>query len=445
MQIIKKNTADIKGYDRNARTHSDEQVRQIANSISEFGFNNPILLDDTNTIIAGHGRLAAAQQLGMQEVPCIILSHLSDAQRRAYILADNKIALNSGWDKSILKAELADLEGIIDLSLLGFGEIELAELLPIEPLPGNTDPDDVPSPGASVCQPGDVWELGRHRLLCGDSTSYASWNQLLGHGHEKLSWVWTDPPYNVNYGNKAAMLNKKNKGGRSTASIINDDLPAAEFLAFLQKSFAALFSSMADGAAIYVAHSETERASFTRSFIESGFKLSTCLIWKKSQMVLGRSDWQYIHEPILYGWKPGAAHYWAGGRKKTTVQELLSAHAIAQEDGTISIVFGDDILTLAADALVDSHPSTFLSVPKPSKNDVHPTMKPVELIERCLRASARPGSIGGDPFGGSGSTLIAAERLGLSSRLIELSPKYCDVIITRWQNFTGEQAVLKNK
>lgn len=237
-------------------------------------------------------------------------------------------------------------------------------------------------------------------------------------------------------------MNKKQKGHRNCDRILNDHMPANEFYSFLISVFSAIHGVMEKGASIYVAHSETERASFTRSFIETGFKLASNIIWKKNQLVLGRADWQYIHEPILYGWKTGGPHHWVGGRKNVTVQESLDATMLSRtEDGNLLINVGDDIVEISSSSVVNVHPSSIISINKPQKNDVHPTMKPVELVERCLRFSAKPDSIGGDAFGGSGTTLIAAERLGLSARLMELSPKYCDVIVTRWQNFTGRKAI----
>jgi DNA modification methylase len=257
-----------------------------------------------------------------------------------------------------------------------------------------------------------------------------------------MQWVWTDPPYNVNYGDKAASLNKAHKGHRNCSKIMNDNMSTEKFLLFLRSMFVAVHDCMDPGAAIYVAHAETERANFTVAFLHAGFKLSTNIIWKKNQLVLGCSDWQYIHEPILYGWKTGAAHHWVGGRKNVTVQEIGETVGVTRtESGTWLIPAGDEILELERDAVVAVHPTTVLSVPKPQRNDVHPTMKPVALVERCLRFSAPSGSVGADAFGGSGTTLIAAERLGLRSRLMEMDPKYCDVIVKRWQNYTGISAV----
>lgn len=334
LKIIPRKPLELRGYERNARTHDEAQINQIVASIREFGFNNPILVDETDTIIAGHGRLAAALRMGLEQVPCIVLAHLSEVQRRAYILADNKIALNAGWDAGLLSLELADLQGDLDLSVLGFSAGELAELMPLEPGEGLTDPDQVPDgPAEPRVQLGDIWNLGNHRLLCGDCTDSASWLALLA--GELLSMVWTDPPYNVNYGDKAKFVSRKDKAHRNTDKILNDHLSARDFRCFLERSFAALFTSSRSGAPVYVAHSETERETFTGSFLGAGFKLSSNLIWKKSSLVLGRSDYQYIHEPILYGWKPGAAHPWYGGRKQTTVLEALEpifGH-IQQADG----------------------------------------------------------------------------------------------------------------
>ena len=345
MQIIQKKITDLAGYSRNARTHDAEQVQQIAASIREFGFNNPILVDNDSTIVAGHGRLAAARQLGMDQVPCIVLGHLTDTQRRAYVIADNKIALNAGWDKQLLALEMGELRPHIDLALLGFMEKEVLELLPMEPTTGRVDPDAVPPPPeTAITTSGDLWILGNHKLLCGDSTIPADWNTLLA-GNERLSWFWTDPPYNVNYGDKAESLNNAQKGHRNCDRILNDHMPAEDFYRFLLAVFSAVFSSMDKGAAIYVAHSETERASFTSAFVQAGFKFSTNIIWKKNQLVLGRSDYQYIHEPIIYGWKPGAGHHWVGGRKQTTVIDLArSCELITTDRGTVMFPFGDQVL-----------------------------------------------------------------------------------------------------
>lgn len=329
MQVVQRDPKMLRGYDRNARTHSAGQVEQIVSSIREFGFNNPILIDETDTIIAGHGRLAAALKMGLRTIPCIVLGHLTEAQRRAYILADNKIALNSGWDANLLALELADIAKLgQDVSLLGWDEREMAQLMPLRPGDGLTGPDDVPPvPEVPVTKTGDVWALGDHLLLCGDSTEKTSWDTLLKGG--LLDVVWTDPPYNVNYDDKVTALSKTDKAQRNKDKILNDNLPAEQFRRFLAKVYSALFSAVRSGCPIYVAHSETERAAFTAEFLAAGFKLSSAIIWKKSQLVIGRSDYHFIHEPILYGWKPGAGHPWFGGRKNVTVQEFSEANGIA--------------------------------------------------------------------------------------------------------------------
>lgn len=444
MEIVYRNPKILRGYERNARTHSDDQIDQIAASIREFGFNNPILIDDTDTIVAGHGRLAAALKIELYTVPCIVLSHLTDAQRRAYILADNKLALNAGWDAKLLSMELADIAALgVEVSLVGWDEKELAQLLPLLPGDGLTDPDAMPSlPDEPVSKHGDVWILGEHRLLCGDSTESQSWKTILG--EDRLEAVWTDPPYNVNYGDKAEALSKRDKGHRNVSKIINDNLPSEQFRIFLAKVYAALFSNSRPGCPVYVAHSETERASFTAEFIAAGFKLASAIIWKKSQLVLGRSDYHFIHEPMLYGWKPGAAHPWFGGRKNVTVQEFAGANGIesAGDRGGYMFQVGDSMVVVRDGAMLEVYPTTVMSEPKPQRSVEHPTMKPVALVERCLINSARPGAIVGDAFGGSGTTLIAAERLGMRARLIEMSPRYCDVIVNRWQEYTGREAEL---
>lgn len=431
-------------YVRNARTHSQDQVAKIAGSIKEFGFTNPILVDGANGIIAGHGRLAAARLLGLKRVPAIELGHLSDAQKRAYIIADNRLALDAGWDLELLRAEFADLQSEgFDISLTGFTDKEIAEILEPEVLENGKDPEDAPPlPPEPHSKLGDTWILGPHRVRCGDSTSVTDWDALLG--DELLDVVWTDPPYNVAYGDKAEFMNKggNTKGHRNTSRILNDDMDDASFRDFLSGFYSALFTKMKPGAAIYVAHAETERANFTRQFIDSGFKLSTCLIWRKNALVLGRSDWQYIHEPILYGWKPGSAHRWYGGRKQVTVNEWGSRGPVHQgEDGKWRIVVGDTVLIVDGQASIEESPGSLIYADKPKVNDVHPTMKPVELIEKQLKFSARSGDIVGDAFGGSGSTLMAAERLGMCARLMELSPGYVDVICRRWAQYTGRVPV----
>lgn len=381
-------------YARNARTHDEGQVSQIAGSIAEFGFVNPILVGDDNVIIAGHGRLLAAQQLGLEKVPVIVLGHLTEAQRRALVIADNKIAENAGWNEELLQLELAELRDLdFDLDLIGFSDEELDALLESEPEAGLTEDDAVPEIEAqAVSRTGDLWILGGHRLLCGDATSADDMAMLMD--SQLADMVFTDPPYNVDYGNSA-----KDKMRGKDRRILNDNLGEG-FYGFLKAALANLLE--VTKGACYVAMSSSELDTLQQAFRDAGGKWSTFIIWAKNTFTLGRSDYQRQYEPILYGWREGADHFWCGARDQGDVW--------------------------------------FFN--KPAKNDLHPTMKPVELVERAVRNSSKSWDIILDPFGGSGSTLIACEKSGRQARLIELDPKYVDVIIRRWQEFTGEDAVL---
>ncbi len=422
--------ASLKPYEKNARTHSAEQVEQLTRSIREFGFTNPLLVDEQDRIIAGHGRLQAALALKMAEVPVIILAGLTDAQRRALILADNKIALNSGWDLKLLTEELADLKlDGYDLTLTGFSLEEIDAMTPV--VVDERDPDDAPDlPAEPKTKPGDVYVLGPHRLVCGDSTSMENIDRLMQGALADV--CWTDPPYNVAYETKAG-------------KIANDDLDDGEFRDFLSGAYGCAFAVMKPGAAIYVAHADTEGLNFRATFRAAGFKLSGCLIWRKDSLVLGRMDYQPIHEPILYGWKPGSRHRWYGGRKLTTMIDLDQERMPfkRRDDGKYEIRLGDTVMVIDGAATIEELVPSVINEPKPKRSDGHPTMKPVALIERMLRNSARPGDIVLDLFGGSGSTLMAAERLGMCARLSELDPGYCDVIVGRWESYTGRKAVLE--
>ena len=388
-------TAKLLPYARNARTHSEEQVAQIAASIAEFGFTNPILAGSDGVIVAGHGRLAAAQKLGLDAVPVVVLDHLTPTQRRALVIADNRIAENAGWDDELLRVELEGLqdEGF-DLDLTGFDADALAELLADdEPdSEGQTDDDAVPEVSETpVSRPSDVWQLGPHRLLCGDATVAESYEALLD--GKAVDMVFTDPPYNVNYANSA-----KDKLRGKDRAILNDNLGDG-FHAFLQAALTPMVAHCRG--AIYVAMSSSELDTLQSAFRAAGGKWSTFIIWAKNTFTLGRADYQRQYEPILYGWPEGGERHWCGDRDQGDVWQIK----------------------------------------KPQKNDLHPTMKPVELVERALRNSSRPGNVVLDPFGGSGTTLIAAEKSGRVARLIELDPKYADVIVRRWQDWSGKQAI----
>ena len=436
--------AALAPYARNSRTHSKEQIAQIARSIQEFGFTNPVLIDGQGGIVAGHGRVLAAQSIGVGSVPCLRVDWLTEAQKKAYVIADNQLALQAGWDNDILSAEIKELQQDgFALDLLGFSNEDLDSMLGIADEVSGKDPEDCPPPVTDpVSVLGDVWNLGMHRLICGDCTTPTAMAALMD--SEMADVCWTDPPYNVAYGDKAEFLNNGDNGRtqRNTSRILNDDMDDASFAQFLGDFYRAAFTVMKPGAAIYVAHAETERSNFTREMLNNGFKLSGVVIWRKNTLVLGRSDYQWIHEPILYGWKIGGAHRWFGGRKKTTIEHMGDGSPfVKRADGKWELHLGGGIFVVEGKAEIEELLTSVIVEDKPRRNDVHPTMKPVALIERMLRNSAQSGDIVLDCFGGSGSTLMAAERLQMKARLSELSPNYVDVIIRRWQEYTGQRAI----
>ncbi len=387
-------TEKLVPYARNARTHSEEQVAQIAASIVEFGFTNPILAGSDGVIVAGHGRLAAAQKLGLDTVPVVVLDHLTPTQRRALIIADNRIAENAGWDDAMLRIELQSLqEDGFNLDITGFDDDAMAEIMAGEEttVDGQTDDDAVPEVSATpISRPGDVWELGNHRLVCGDATDPKSYELLMADA--KADMVFTDPPYNVDYANSA-----KDKMRGKDRPILNDNLGDG-FYDFLLAALTPMLERCAG--ASYIAMSSSELDTLQQAFRAAGGKWSTFIIWAKNTFTLGRADYQRQYEPILYGWPEGQNRHWCGDRDQGDVWNIK----------------------------------------KPQKNDLHPTMKPVELVERAIRNSSRPGDIVLDPFGGSGTTLIATEKTGRIGWLIELDPKYVDVIVRRWQDWSGQEA-----
>ncbi|QQN40317.1 site-specific DNA-methyltransferase [Acinetobacter sp. CS-2] len=389
-------TVDLIPYANNSRVHSDEQVNQIAASIKEFGFLNPIIIDGDNGIIAGHGRVMAANKLGIKELPCVDASHLTEAQKKAYVIADNKIALNSDWDNDLLRVELEGLQELdFDLSLTGFNEDELGDLLNVELLPEyeeDADGEVIEPPAEPKTKEGDVWILGKHRLMCGDSTSIDALEKLC---NDQLVDMWlTDPPYNVAYEGKT----------KDALTIKNDSMGDDDFRQFLRDCYVAADAVMKPGAAFYIWHADLEGYNFRGAAKDANWKVRQCLIWKKSTLVMGRQDYHWKHEPCLYGWKDGAGHLWASDRKQTTILEF----------------------------------------DKPSRNGEHPTMKPVDLFSYCLLNNTKGGDIVLDSFGGSGTTIIACEKDGRVGYLMELDPKYCDVIINRWQTLTGKEATLES-
>jgi len=392
MKITVKKVAELIPYVNNSRTHSDDQVAQIAASIKEFGWTNPILVDGENGIIAGHGRLMAARKLGHTEVPTIELKDLTEAQKKAYVIADNKLALNAGWDNDVLKIELQNLQELgFDLDLLGFDAKELDALLEPEQIEGLTDEDAVPEvPEEPKTKLGDIYQLGKHRLMCGDSCSTNDMEKLCD-GQLVDMWL-TDPPYNVAY-----------EGGTGL-TIKNDDMGDEQFRQFLRDAYVTADLVMKPGAVFYIWHADSEGYNFRGAAKDAGWQVRQCLIWKKSSLVMGRQDYHWKHEPCLYGWKDGAGHLWASDRKQTTILEFE----------------------------------------KPSRNGEHPTMKPVALFEYQMLNNTKGGDIVLDSFGGSGTTLLAAEKNGRKAYLMELDPKYCDVIVKRWEDFTGKKAILLN-
>ena len=377
---------------RNARTHSETQIAQIAGSIAEFGFVNPVLVGDDGVLVAGHGRILAARKLGLHEAPVIVLAHLTPTKRRALMIADNQIALNAGWNEEMLSAELASLkEEAFDLELLGFDDADLDRLLatPLEELQSAYEAPEPPT--EPISRLGDIWICGQHRVLCGDATVLSDVEKLLA--GELADMAFTDPPYNVNYANSA-----KDKLRGKDRPILNDAL-GDDFGAFLYDACVNLLT--VTKGAVYVCMSSSELDALQKAFRAAGGKWSTFVIWAKNTFTLGRADYQRQYEPILYGWKDGADHYWCGARDQGDVW------------------FFD----------------------KPAKNDLHPTMKPIALVERAIRNSSKSRDIVLDLFGGSGTTMIAAERTERRARLVELDPKYVDVIVQRWQEATGGSAL----
>ena len=386
--------ADIKDlipYARNARTHSDEQVAQIAASIKEFGFLSPIIISKDNTILCGHGRFYAAQKLGLEKVPCIKEEYLTETQKRAYILADNKLSLNAGWDNEMLAVELAELQNEdFDLGLTGFDEKELADLFDNGSTDGVEDDDydlDAALNKAAFVKHGDVWTVGRHKLMCGDATSEEDVNTLMG--DKKANLIVTDPPYNVAFESSDGL------------SIKNDKMENNKFYEFLLAAFKNMASHLEKGGAAYVFHADTEGLNFRKAFIDAGFHLSGCCIWVKNSLVLGRSDYQWQHEPVLYGFLQNGKHYWSknAGRSQTTIWNF----------------------------------------DKPKKNKNHPTSKPLDLLAYPIGNSSQENAIVIDTFGGSGSTLMTCEQTNRTCYMMELDEKYASVILRRYVEDTGNE------
>lgn len=384
MNIINKNIKDIVEYKNNPR-NNDNAVEYVVKSIREFGFKVPLVIDKNNVIVTGHTRYKAAKILKMSEIPCIVAEDLTEEQIKAFRLVDNKSSELANWDIDLLNFELNEIKDI-DMEIFNF---EIDDVL-------NEAIDDdyeISIPKEPKTKLGDIYKLGNHYLMCGDSTNKADVSKLMNNNQADL--VITDPPYNVDYEGKT----------EDSLKIMNDHLENSKFYDFLKASYDNLYKNTKEGGAIYVFHADTEGLNFRKAFIESGYKLAQCLVWAKNTFVMGRQDYQWAHEPILYGWKLGAGHYFIKDRNLKTVLEFN----------------------------------------KPSRNAEHPTMKPIELIAYLIRNSSQSKNIVLDLFGGSGSTLIACEQLNRICFMMELDPKYCDVIVERWEKFTNQKAEIINE
>lgn len=393
LKIQYKTIKDLIPYARNSRTHSDAQVAQIAASIKEFGWTNPVLLDGENGIIAGHGRVLAAQKLGQKEVPTIELSHLSDSQKRAYIIADNKLSLNAGWDNDMLFTEFTELRDAgYDLGLTGFLNEEIAALTPEVINEGLVDEDETPEPPVEPkTKPGDIYQLGNHRLMCGDSTSIDAVDKLMA--GQKADMVFTDPPYGMSYDG--------GRGKKQFGMIKNDDAQGENLILLVRDALSTAKTSSKEGASAYVCFPWRTYAEFESAMQSCGFAINSCIVWDKKSVGLGHQDYRPQHEFIFYS--KGGQFY--GDRSQSDVWYMSRGNTSAY---------------------------------------IHPTQKPVELIEKAIKNSSKAGDVVIDCFGGSGSTIIACQKTNRAARLMELDPKYCDVIVERWEKFTGKKAVLLN-
>nr|DAX61012.1 MAG TPA: adenine specific DNA methyltransferase [Caudoviricetes sp.] len=422
---------------RKALTPEDREYQKIKRSIEEFGYVDPIIINEDGTIIGGHQRCTVLKDLGYEEVDVVVVS-LDKQREKALNIALNKIT--GEWDELKLKDLLLDLDlGDYDITLTGFEQEDLVELvdnLAVDPEAMDDDFDgeavleDIVEPKTKL---GDVWKLGRHRLMCGDSTSQEDVATLMK--GEMADLIITDPPYNVNYGDKADMLDTYlQKGHRNNSRIKNDNMDNESFYSFMLQIYQSAYEFMRDGATIYVFHAESTGHIFRQAFLDAGLKLAQCLIWEKNAFVLGRQDYQWRHEPCLYGWKEGAAHYFINDRTQDTV--------ILEDDVDFEAMKKADLIAYIEDMHRKYKDQTSVIYEnKPTRNDIHPTMKPVTLIGRLMSNSSKSGWNVLDLFGGSGSTLMAAEQLGRTAFLMELDEKFCDVIVKRWEEYTGQSAI----
>ena len=419
MKIQYRYLDEIKPYENNAKLHPKEQIEQIKNSIKEFGNNDPIAIDENDVIIEGHGRYEALKELGYEDTPVIVLDGLSEEQKNAYRIVHNQLTMNTSWDMDMLKEELSKIN--LNMNELGF-EQDLLDEVEEEFTEVEDDNFDIDKALEEIEEPttktGDVWLLGNHRLICGDSTSFNDIEKLMN--GEEVDLFLTDPPYNINVSNSQGM------------TIENDNMDKGEFIKFLSDVFINANTFMKPGAPFYIWYADTSALEFHQACRNTGWTIRENLIWVKNQFILGRQDYHWRHEPCLYGWKDGAAHYFINDRTQSTViDETIDLNTITHED---LVEYVKNLL----------NETTILYENKPTINDMHPTMKPITLIARLVKNSSIKNANILDLFGGSGSTLIACEQLNRKCFTMELDPKYCDVIIKRWETLTGRKAVLLN-
>lgn len=412
---------DLKPYENNARLHPQEQIDKIENSINEFGFITPVIIDENNMILVGHGRTEAAKQAGLKEVPYKRVTNLTDEQKRAYILADNKLSDIAEWDEELLQMELDNIT--LDMSAFGFDDLMEQEF--------EVNDDDFKINDIEEKEPiskqGEVYKLGEHILMCGDSTESKDVETLMG--GELADLVLTDPPYNIDYSGKNERLNKADKGNRNQREIKNDNI--SNFSEFLYSAYKNMVDFTKEGGAFYIWYAHKEEVTFRQMLMDAGVLIHETLIWAKNHFVLGSLDYQPKHEPCLYGWKQGAGHYFIDERNNATViEDRIDFDALKKSEA----------IQLLKDIYNDNIATTIIHENKPHVSDLHPTMKPVTLMARLIRNSSRQREIVMDLFGGSGTTLIACEQLNRRCRMMEYEPIYVDTIINRWEQYTGKKA-----
>lgn len=404
-------------YENNARTHDEYQIEKLKNSLQEFGFINPVIIDENNMILVGHGRIMGAKELGIENVPCIRIKYLTEEQKKAYILADNKLSDLGGWDLELLNEELLSID--LDMSMFGFEEIEEPE---IEIEDDDFDIQDLEPIKEPKSKRGEIYKLGNHYLMCGDSTNPDDVDKLMNGAVADL--VVTDPPYNVAVSNSQGM------------TIENDDMSDEKFKEFLNNAFYNLSNNLKKGGAFYIWYGDSEDINFRTTCINNNLTIRQCLIWVKNHFNLGRQDYKWQHEPCLYGWKDGESHYFIDEyNHPTVIEDKIDFDNLKK----------DEAIQMLKDIYNDGISTTVIHEDKPTMNDLHPTMKPLKLLARLIRNSSKENEIVLDLFGGSGSTLITCEQLNRQCYMMEYDPVYVDAIIERYEVFTGRKVMLINE